>query len=1242
MEDRIRFFLSLTALFLLFAGCTDSKVARKPGSTSKPSMPVKVDQSKLTERGFEQLDNSLFRRPLGSASSGTSQFSIVSGSGIDFANNFSRETPYRLIETGAGVAIGDYNNDGHADVYMLGTDGPNKLFRGLGNFKFEDATDEAGVDGSVLGKDVWAAGASFADVDNDGHLDLMVCNMGAKDLLDINRGDGTFREEANLRGVGHADASKIGSFCDYDLDGDLDLYLLTYKAAENQGPPKIVAVDGNEYIHPDSRDSYGIVHGRVMESGQRDYLFQNDGNGYFTDVTQESQLMDHALGLGISWVDYDDDGHPDIYVSNDFWQPDRLFRNLGDGTFTDVLPQMARHAPWFAMGNDSGDLNNDGLIDLIVGEMSGTTHFRQKLNMGSMEESAWFLELGTPRQYMRNAVYINSGANQFMEAAFMTGLSSTNWTWAIRLVDLDNDGLLDVFATNGHARDSMNADIVNELTRLQKEGNMEAVYKANQDVPPLREKNLAFRNQGNFQFNNVSEAWGLDHEGISHGVAMADFDSDGDLDMVVNNLYEPATVYRNDSSDGNRITLSLRNEQGNFFGYGTKVQIRYSDQTQTKYLTPVRGYLSSDQPIIHFGVGQASTIEKLTITWPGGVQQSFENLETGFHYLAVNREKPSPQQTVESQKLRTAFSEPTKKLIDFTHFDGQHDDFARQPLLPYRTSRLGPGVAVGDINKDGLPDLFLCNGNDQPSVMMVNRGGTEFEKVKGPWRQHFVQDDMSALFFDANGDGLQDLLVTSGGSEYKAGSKQLQDRIYINRGQETFEYSPEALPETAVSSGASAAFDFDHDGDLDLLIGSRSTPHQYPKAPPSRLLENEGGRFTETNAEATAPLSSLGIVNSILCSDFNSDGWTDVIVATEWGPVRFIENSEGVLKDVTEELGVDVHSGWWHGLAAGDFDNDGDLDYVATNLGLNTKYHADKKHPHRLYYGDFDDSGRVDLVEAKYEKDTEYPVRGLSCSSRAIPMVGEKFDKFQSFAMAPLAEIYDMGKTEHDVKEANYFESAIFWNESGKIRIEALPRMAQISPGYGIETLDFDCDGDIDILIANNFFGAEPETGLMDGGLGALLQNDGNGKFDFVWPNRSGVLLESDSMGMGLADIDEDGDLDAVVGVHSGRTRLLLNESNPLNPRKLELVAAAAGNQNAVGASILVSRKGDKQRHEIRAGGSYLSQSANQIYLYPGDENPIQTIDITWPSGKRTTLSSNEFDSAEKTLRLVQENPGNE
>jgi hypothetical protein len=1138
------------------------------------------------------------------------------------------------------VAIADYDNDGQADIYLLALEGSNRLFRGLGDFKFEDVTEQAGVDGTVLGQNAWGSGASFADVDNDGDLDLFVCNMNSADVLYINNGDGTFKDEAIDRGVNYVGASKMASFCDYDLDGDLDLYVVTYRDTEDVRPPKTMNVGDRVYIDPDFRDAYGFAGGEIVESGQRDFLYRNDGNGNFSDATAESKMMDYAMGLSASWLDYNDDGLPDLFVANDQWQNDRLFCNQGDGSFVDMLSAATTHTAWYSKGSDSGDLNNDGLIDLMVTDNSGSNHFEQTLKVGDSQNYAWFREYGQPRQISRNAVFLNSGAESFLEVGYMTGLSSTDWTWSTRLADFNSDGKLDVFITNGNARDRLHADIAAKISKQKDSGLDVSLQYSKKKIPSLPQSNLAFVNRGDLNFEDVSKQWGLNHNGISHGAALADFDEDGDLDMVVNNLYEPPSIYRNDSLDGNRMTIALRGKASNSFGYGSKVELWTGDTHQVKFLTPVRGYLSSDQPIVHFGLGSSTTVERMRITWPSGIVQEFRDVDAGFHYLAIEDETSATPSVADSKSdsisdSKTAFAEAAFAMgIDFVHQDGFHDDFASQPLLPYRGSQMGPGVAFGDINDDGFPDLFVGNGNNRPGALFVNRGGTIFEEVTGPWKKHFLQDDMSAIFFDADADGDQDLLVTSGGTEAELGHILLRDRLYINQQDGLFEFSENALPKNAESSSTAAAFDFDRDGDLDLVIGSRAVPRKYPNSSPTRLLRNDGGNFVDVGWKFGKPLKNVGLVNSLLCSDFNNDGWTDIILATELGPIRFIKNVNGKFADVTQQLGAGSQLGWWRGIAAGDFDSDGDMDYVATNQGINTKYEADATHPYRIYYGDFDASGRMDLVETKYEGDVLYPERGFESSSTAIPSIGKKFESFEAFAIAPLSKVYELEK--HPFKEVNFIESSIIWNDGDKMRFEPLPSMAQTSPGFGVESFDFDCDGDLDILFGNNFFGADQETGLMDGGLGVLLANDGKGNFRFVWPKESGIMLNDDSMGLAIADVDLDGDLDTIVAVNKEQTRLLLNQANPSGYQKVS-ISGPPGNPNSIGATVVVKLKTERLiKHEVRAGGSYLSQSTNAIFLYGAHREKIVSLQIDWPTGESATIDAAElFDSEELQIDIA-------
>ncbi|WP_162273941.1 FG-GAP-like repeat-containing protein [Mariniblastus fucicola] len=1235
-------------LLCVFVGCTANESDNSTGTKQVTSPP------QLIPGDYEQISVSLYAIPHGKPAledgGSKHRFEMVKNTGIDFANDFDRAQLLRYIETGSGVALGDYDNDGLTDVYLVATDGPNKLYRCVGDFKFEDVTQEAGVNGSVNGRDVWGSGASFADIENDGDLDLLVCNMKAPNILYVNQGDGTFINGTDSAGIAYTGGSKVGSFCDYDRDGDLDLYLLTYQdIVPETSHSYLKDKDGRVvWVDPKDRDDVGIVDGRLLEAGERDFLFENNGDGKFKDVTKQSGTWAHEPGLSVMWFDHNKDNWPDIYIGSDFWQPDHLFQNNRDGTFTDVLPAAARHSPWFSMGSDAGDLNNDGWSELMIADMSSQTHFNQKLNMGGMSDSSWFLQYGAPRQYMRNALYINTGTGRFMESAFMSGLESTDWTWAIRFADLDNDGLQDIYVTNGHARDMMNADINNEVRRLNEAGEKEKVRDVNAGIPPRRETNVAFKNEGDFAFRQIAQEWGLDHLGVSHGVAFADFDADGDLDLIVNNLYEQATVYRNrtaELNESNAITVDFRSQKNNLLGYGTKVEIWHGDVHQTKTLTPVRGYLSSDQPLIHFGIGTASSIDRMLVTWPDGKRQEYKQLDSGQHYRVIETpEDCLPEVDVDQKtsiaRSSTRFTDVAAEVgLDFTHKEEEFDDYAREPLLPYKLSQLGAGVAWGDINEDGYPDVYVGGSNLQVGQLFVNRGGLRFEKLFGPWVGAYQYEDMAPLFFDADGDGDLDLYVVSGSNEVAEGTSALQDRLYINQGDERFENAAEgALPKNRDSGSCVAAADFDRDGDLDLFVGSRSVSGKYPLAPTSRLLLNDEGKFSDVTDSIADGLSNVGMVNSALWSDFNGDGWIDLIVASDWGPVSFFKNENGKLSDVTETIGMGPYRGWWHGLAAGDFDGDGDLDYAATNQGLNTKYHADLDHPHRIYYDDFDGDGTLDLVEAEYEGDTEYPVRGLSCSSQSMPFIADKFGTYKEFAAASLSDIYEPSIESRPYLEVTWLSSSVIWNEGvSGMRVEALPRLAQISPGFGIEAGDFNADGKLDILLVNNFFGSQPETGFMDGGLGLLLTGDGKGTFKSVWPRESGVVLENDSMGLATADFDLDGDLDAIANINMGKTVLLRNNS-PAGPSLTVKLKGATGNNMAVGAQARVRIKDVGERlFEVRSGGSYISQSHSRIALPGVFAQDIESVKVCWPDGSETQWESEKPLVANNTEIVVEQ-----
>ena len=1194
------------------------------------------DNSRVTvvppaSQGYQKLSEHLFSRSLnppeskGDNGERSTRFHQLVDCGVDFDNYMDRSITNMLLETGSGLALGDYDGDGLVDIYFTGSSIDNRLFRNLGNLKFEDVTESANVNGRMMGTGLWASGASFADIDNDGDLDLYVCNMAAPDLLYVNQGDGTFLEEGFPRKTAYNGASKQANFCDYDQDGDLDFYLVTYQDIVEIPHEVIRERNGKREVVPGKEEYVAIIDGHEeLWVGEQDLLYRNDGSGNFEEVARSSGIEGFDPGLASVWFDFDNDGWQDIYVTSDFKKPDHLYRNNGDGTFRDVLPDVVRRTPWFSMGVDAGDLNNDGKLDFLVADMADRTHFGQKLNMGDMADSGWFLTYGQPRQFMINCLFLNTGTFQFFEYARQAGLAQTNWTWSVRFADLDLDGYQDVFFTNGHARDNMNSDRALELKKFKeqnggKELTFEQRNKHGIKVPKREETNLAFANRGDLKFESVGEEWGLDFLGVSHAAGFADLDLDGDLDCVINNYYSPSIVYENRTESGGRLLVELRSTVNNVFGVGSKVEIWQGDRYQRRDLMPGRGYLTSDPMLVHFGVDAAQPVSRMKVTWPDGRSQEFSDLSHGNLYRVIDSKKDEAESATQTEN--SAFVESTKKAnIDFVHVENEFDDFEREPLLPYQLSRLGASVSCGDINDDGLPDLFFGGAAGQTGALFVRKADA-YKRVSGPWEKHASREDMSCLFFDADGDGKTDLYVTSGSNEFEKGSGEYRDRLYLNRGQETFEdVSEQALPDLTESSMAVTAADFDRDGDLDLFVGTRGTPGKYPLASASHLLINERGKFSKADS-SVVDLSDFGLVNSAIWSDFNNDGWMDLVVAREWQPVSFLENRKGEkLVEVSQEMGLAGKLGWWHGVAASDLDNDGDIDYVLTNQGKNTKYHASASHPHRLYYEDFDNNGSLDLVEAEFEGNTEYPIRGRSCSSNCMPFIGEKFKTFEGYSLASLNDIYGTEDQARPHVEVNYLESIVIWNEGDKFRAEALPSLAQISPGFGVVLRDFDGDGLKDIMMANNFFGSQPETGYMDGGLGLLLNGKRDRGYDALWPEKSGIVVPGDANGLAAGDFDGDGDQDVVFAVNNGAPKFFYNQNNFESTQIT--VEGPEGNKAAIGASLLLSFKSGKvQRYEISARTSYLSQSSSKVSIPLKAAADLETISVRWPDGSDSTTA---------------------
>jgi len=1107
---------------------------------------------------------------------------------------------FEVGEIGTGVAIGDCDGDGKPDIFVVSKTESCHLFRNLGNFKFEDVSEKAGVADHGDAAGIWKQGATFVDVNNDGLLDLYVCRFNAPNLLYINQGDGTFKEMAHQYGLDVKDASVMAAFCDYDRDGWLDVFIQT-----------------------------NLLDAAGHQSGQRNYLFHNNRNGTFTNVTDKAGILaEAAQGHAAIWWDFDGDGWPDLYVANDFVVKDRLYHNNRDGTFTNVIDQVVPRMPFSAMGADIGDINNDGLIDFLVADMAASTHEKDQRGMVNSRAQAFepANDSTEAEQNYRNALYINTGTGHFLEASFLAGVGTTDWTWAVRFEDLDNDGRLDLFVTNGMHRESTNADLL--AAQMVAESPRERIGIM-RNSPVMAEEHLAFRNMGDLVFKNMSAEWGLNKKSVAFGAAFGDLDGDGDLDLVYTNYQDGVTVMRNDSPSGHRVIFDLRGTVSNRFGVGATVKVESALGLQVRTLVLERGLLSSSEPILHFGLGDDAVMKTVTVTWPSGRVQVFHDLAVDRRYTITEPSTADAPLAAPPAKIVTQFSDVSDTLgLKFLSKEEPVDETSQQRLLPVRLNRRGPALAVGDLDGDGEDEIIL-GGTSVGAARMIQKTpkGSYVSGDLSAIAPVNTLDDGPVLIFDANGDGKNDVLITKGGNALPSGAPEYQPKLFLNDGHSGLQLAAaDSLPTLSLSVGAAVAGDFNHDGLLDVFLGARVENGQYPLSPHSVLLANRGGKFEDVTDAVAPGLREVGMVTSALWTDVDGDGWLDLLVTLEWGPVKYFHNAQGKrLEDWTEKAGfASAGTGWWNSIAAADFNGDGRLDYVVGNVGLNTQYRADPKHPALLFFGDFAGSGEEpQIVEAYYEGDRLYPWRSRKDLGAAIPSVLKKFPKNNAYARATLEEIFGAAKLgEAQRFAATELRSGVFLSQpDGTYRFEPLPHIAQIAPIFGLVTGDFDGDGHADIYAVQNSFAPVPAVGREDGGLSQLLCGDGHGHFAPMPPRMSGLVVSGDAKAVATLDVNDDGWADFLVTRNNGAT--IAYENQPIAGRHpLEVrLAGLPGNLTAVGARVVaVYADGSTQTGEVAAGSGFYSESAASCFFGYTDENPLRALRITWPTGVKSEI----------------------
>ena len=1020
-------------------------------------------------------------------------------SGITFVNTITENDQYNMIDysylyNGGGVGVGDLNNDGFSDVFFTSNQGTCELYLNKKELKFENITKKSNI--QTKG---WCTGVTFVDINGDGFLDIYVCKSGncpaneRKNLLFINDGMsngkwlGTFTEQAEQYGIANEGWSSQAAFFDYDKDGDLDLYVLN-ATNEDRQPNRI----------KESRELDG-------NSSANDAFYRND-KGKFIEIHTQVGIVDDGWGLGLGVGDFDNDGWEDLYISNDFLANDLIYFNNQKGGFSEKSKKLLAHTSHFSMGNDIADFNNDGWQDIIVADMMPTTNLQRKKMAGTLSNEAFemVLQRGYTPQYMRNTLQMNNGGGlPFSEIAMVAGVNATDWSWSPLMADFDNDGWKDLFISNGYRHDITDMDFITDNAKLGQQMQLfdadKIIKETAKKQPEFKTKNRLFQNKKGLIFEDISDKIDENMPSFTNGAIYSDLDNDGDLDLITNNIDEKAGVYENICPKKNYLKINLSEVSQNRFALGATLLVFQKGGTQAYHHAVTKGYLSSTDYSINVGLGENTQMDSLHIIWS---DRSFQTLRSVKANQVLNIKKGANLQKYHPKKAEIPLFQTSE--FPFQNVEEPYNDFAAEPLLPHRFSTEGSTMTKGDINADGLEDFFVAGSLYKTGMFFTQKSDGTFTQ-KALMSPIPVGDGGDCLLFDADNDHDLDLYLASGGNEFEVGSTFYQDQLFLNDGKGNFRFVPDRLPKIDTPSSCVIASDYDKDGDLDLFVGGRRQVMKFGKAGTSYLLQNNGGYFRDVTSQE---LKNIGMVTTALWVDIDKDGWQELMIAGELMPVVYLKNIKGTLSKNIIEI---AESGFWNTLSQADFDKDGDMDFIAGNMGMNNKFGISKKMPYRIYLKDFDGNGYEESIVTYYVEGKEYPAASRDELMKQLPFLRKKIERYADFSKATLRTIFDESQLENAlIKEATTTQSVYLENNKEGFTLKLLPEMAQISAIKSCWVEDIDKDGNLDIILIGNSYAPEVGTGRLDASLGLMLKGSGKGSFEAISPLKSGINVSED------------------------------------------------------------------------------------------------------------------------------------